>query len=252
MHSPVGVERAVSAVCTCSPAGGNLRLKYTPSAMKGSVMLVFVDESGDTGMKLGRGSSEYFVVTAVRFAENSEALRCDERIASLRAELRVTPEFHFANTSHKKRLAFLDAVNQFDFTFNSVVFNKRRLYGPAFRYKRSFYKAAVNYTFQNILEHLDHAKVVLDKTGDKDFTRSMQSYLKRQTRRTDGTPRIKKVSSEDSKKNNLLQLADMLCGAVARSFLRTKKEARAYRSAVSQREEHVQYWPSDDNEKPAA
>jgi hypothetical protein len=33
-------------------------------------MLVFVDESGDAGMKLGKGSSEFFIVTAVLFKSN--------------------------------------------------------------------------------------------------------------------------------------------------------------------------------------
>ena len=39
-------------------------------------MLVFVDESGDAGMKLGAGSSDYFVVTAVLFEDHDEAARC--------------------------------------------------------------------------------------------------------------------------------------------------------------------------------
>ncbi len=36
-------------------------------------MLVFVDESGDAGMKLDGGSSEFFVVTAILFEEHDEA-----------------------------------------------------------------------------------------------------------------------------------------------------------------------------------
>jgi hypothetical protein len=34
-------------------------------------MLVFVDESGDTGLKIGRGSSEFLTITLVVFEEIS-------------------------------------------------------------------------------------------------------------------------------------------------------------------------------------
>lgn len=43
-------------------------------------MLVFIDESGDTGLKLDKGSSKYFVITLVTFEDNEEALLCDQRI----------------------------------------------------------------------------------------------------------------------------------------------------------------------------
>ena len=51
--------------------GGNQATKYN------FPMLVFVDESGDPGMKLGAGSSDLFVLTAVLFQDRDEALRCD-------------------------------------------------------------------------------------------------------------------------------------------------------------------------------
>lgn len=47
-------------------------------------MLVFVDESGDAGLKLQEGSSKYFVVTLIIFEENEEAESCDKRIDLLR------------------------------------------------------------------------------------------------------------------------------------------------------------------------
>ena len=42
-------------------------------------MLVFVDESGDAGMKLDAGSSDFFIVTAVLFED--EANECDDGLA---------------------------------------------------------------------------------------------------------------------------------------------------------------------------
>jgi len=49
-------------------------------------MLVFIDESGDPGLKLDSGSSEYFIVTLVAFEDNAEALAADQRIQQLKGE----------------------------------------------------------------------------------------------------------------------------------------------------------------------
>ncbi|NNN06950.1 MAG: DUF3800 domain-containing protein [Elusimicrobia bacterium] len=37
-------------------------------------MLVFIDESGDTGLKVAQDSSEYFVVALVTFEDHDEAV----------------------------------------------------------------------------------------------------------------------------------------------------------------------------------
>ena len=50
-------------------------------------MLVFVDESGDAGMKLERTSSPFFVVTAVLFEDREAAATCDRRIDHFRKGL---------------------------------------------------------------------------------------------------------------------------------------------------------------------
>jgi len=58
-------------------------------------MLVFVDEAGDPGLKLEQGSSPYFVVALVIFADNDEAEAADARITLLRREMRLDPRFEF-------------------------------------------------------------------------------------------------------------------------------------------------------------
>jgi hypothetical protein len=55
-------------------------------------MLAFIDESGDPGRKLDRGSSPFFTVAMVTFDENEVAAACDERINLLRYELSLPKE----------------------------------------------------------------------------------------------------------------------------------------------------------------
>jgi len=95
-------------------------------------MLVFVDESGDTGFKLGQGSSGQFTITLVIFSENEEAEATSRRIDELRAELKLSEdgrkgEFHFNDNSNDQREAFLLAVSKFDFTIFSVGYGFSRV-----------------------------------------------------------------------------------------------------------------------------
>lgn len=103
-------------------------------------MLVFVDEAGDTGLKLARGSSRYFVVTLLLFEENDEASAADARIGLLRRELGLAAdfEFHFSDTPERIKEAFFEAILPYNFFYFSIVINKAGLYGPGFKFKESF------------------------------------------------------------------------------------------------------------------
>jgi len=50
-------------------------------------MLVFIDESGDPGLKIEKGSSRFFTIALVIFEDKEEALACDQRIKLLKREL---------------------------------------------------------------------------------------------------------------------------------------------------------------------
>src|ERR1700736_2272528 len=162
-------------------------------------MLVFIDESGDSGMKRRIGSSKLFVVTGILFEENEEAEKCDRRIACLRKALGLSEkfEFHFNSCSDRFRTAFLDAVSPFNFFYHSVVLNKEKLWGEGFTDKQSFYKYTAGLVFENAKGQLLQAKVVIDKCGNQDFRGQLAKYLQR--RMNDGNRvLIKKVAMEPS------------------------------------------------------
>lgn len=208
-------------------------------------MLVFVDESGDPGMKLDRASSPHFVVAAVLFEDPDEATACDQRINHIRTELGFSPqtEFHFNKCSRTVREHFLTHVAPYEFFYFAVVLNKCKLTGPGFQFKASFYKYTVGLVFQNAKPHLRNAKVVIDRSGGQEFRQQLTKYLGKRINDKDGPACIKKVRTEPSHSNNLLQLADMVCGSVARSLREEKSDRSAYRSIVKHRELSVQVWP---------
>lgn len=195
-------------------------------------------------MKDREGSSKYFIVTAALFEENEAATSFDTRVDELRTALRLHEnyEFHFNRCSDFVREQFLRGVIDQDFFYSAVVLNKAKLWGEGFKDKSSFYKYTTRLVFENIKEHLHRATVLIDRCGERRFRDSLGSYLRRKI--NDGNQElIRRVKMEPSHSNNLLQLADMVSGAIFRSFRYEKKNRRFFRDIVSARELRVQVWP---------
>lgn len=145
-------------------------------------MLVFIDESGDSGLKIEEGSSRYFTVALVVFEDREEATACDQRIELLKRELGWQDgEFHFKRNSERIRLSFLQAVAPYNFFYYGIVINKdpKKLWGEGFRDKHSFYKYACGLVFENAKEKLQNATVVIDESGDLDFRGSRRNTSSR-------------------------------------------------------------------------
>jgi len=208
-------------------------------------MIVFIDESGDPGLKLGKGSSKYFCVGLVVFQDHDEALACDQRITLLRRELGWTSqsEFHFKRNSDKVRTTFLKAVSLYNFFYYGIVINKdpKKLWGEGFKDKQSFYKYASGLVFENAKDKLENATVVIDESGNDEFKRQLGKYLK--TRTNNQNKVINKVKMERSNSNNLLQLADYVASIINRSVLNKKRKKDCFRLLIAHREIYVQIWP---------
>ncbi len=209
-------------------------------------MLVFVDESGDTGLKLGQGSSDFFTVALVVFEENDEAQAADDRITLLRRELRKPAdfEFHFKENSDSIRRTFLEAVVRYNFFYFGFVVNKTALYAESLPTTEVFYNYACGLIFESAKPYLDNALVKIDASGGRKFQRQLAAYLKTKINTSAGArQRISSVTANDSRRSNMLQLADMVCGAIARSYRTDKAEPGQFRKIIKHREISVQVLP---------
>lgn len=207
-------------------------------------MLVFIDESGDPGLKGREGSSKLFTVSLVVFEENEDAIACDKRIELLRYELnwKKRNEFHFKNNSDKIRETFLRAVSPYNFFYYGIVMNKKHFQGDEFKDKKSFYKYSCSLVFENAKEKLNNATIFIDESGNMEFKSQLQKYLKDKMNKNN-KKLIKKIKMQRSEGNNLLQLADYIAGVINRSVLGKKKNSNFFRKLISHREIFVQTWP---------
>jgi hypothetical protein len=208
------------------------------------IMLIFIDESGDPGLKMGNGSSKYFIVALVAFEEREEALAADNRISLLRTEQGLPDdfEFHFNKMKPAYRRTFLEAVAPCSFVYFGIVINKARLAGREFQFRGSIYEYACGLLLQEAKPRVNNAIIVIDENGSKNLGRELRSSLVRQLKDDSGKRFIKNVRTQNSTKNNLLQLADMVVGSIARTYS-GKKDSHEYRRLIAHREINVQFWP---------
>jgi hypothetical protein len=206
-------------------------------------MLVFLDDSGDPGFKIRKGSSPCFVIALVIFGDDLEAERCAVAIKELRRALRFSDqtEFRFSHSSQETRLAFLARVAKFDFRIRAIVMDKTCLHSPKLRgSKESFYRYAIKMVLKNSFGTIRKARLKIDGHGDREFRRELQSYLRRELMTQTGqVPVLSDLKIVDSQQNVLIQLADMVAGTIRRHAEGEKSDAALYRAAIKSRIENV-------------
>jgi hypothetical protein len=208
-------------------------------------VLVFVDESGDLGRKLGRGSSNFFTIALVVYDSGDRALECQRAVEDLQSRLRFSAgqEFKFHDDSHKRRLAFLSAISSCDFTYHTFTLNKGspRLTGPGFDHPEPAYKWVCATALDNAREYLSDAKVVLDGSGNRIFRKQMATYLRRQIN-TAERRHIASIKIGRSHADPLLQVADYVAGVTNRMY-QAKSGAEEYETLLRRKRRSGRLWP---------
>jgi hypothetical protein len=206
-------------------------------------MLVFIDDSGDAGFKLDRGSSRFFVIALVIFDDELEAEKTAVAIKELRRSLGFPEgvEFKFFKSKHLTREKFLKTINPFKFRVRCLVVDKKTIYSDELRNnKNSFY----GYIIKTVLKHSDgsivDAKVKIDGSGDRIFRRNFLTYLRKELN-TGQRKIMNHCRLVDSKDNVLIQMADMIAGTIRRSYDENKKDGLALKKIIKK---HIQdEWP---------
>jgi hypothetical protein len=194
-----------------------------------SVMLVLIDESGDPGFELKRGSSPYFVVCMVVFKNFDQAEACSSAIQQLQKDKSVYPEFKFSNCRAEIRDHFFACVRKFDFSIYALVVPKRDIYSPTLRSDTGkFYNYFVRQLLTQNQALLAGADIKIDESGDRRFKQELIAYL----RRVMDKDCIKSVKFKPSRGDHLIQLADMVTGAISRLYTEKKDNARWHNMLV--------------------
>ncbi len=178
-------------------------------------MIIFIDDSGDPGFRIAKGSSQVFIIALIIFYDDLEAEKTSVAIKELRRKLKVSDlyEFKFNKMNKRFRNTFINVVKRFDYKIRAIVVRKQAIYSPRLRiYKENFY----NYIIMQIFKQsrgIKNAKLRFDKRGEKALRNELRVYLSREL-----DNKNKKIFRDlkfvDSRQNTLIQLADMMAGSI--------------------------------------
>lgn len=211
-------------------------------------MLIFVDESGDSGYKFDKSSSPLFVVTAIVFLEPADAQACAAAITGLKTQLRFKPsaEFKFNKAGYRHRMDFFKTIAPHTFRYYSFALDKVKISGSDYRHPDTAYKIPLRRLLETIRR--DHsitdATIWIDKCGDRKFTQGIRSYLVKRLAYGNSPIPFRELKPVKSHSNVLIQMADMVCGAVACSMTPGRTDRNDYLAVIRRRHEaQCRLWP---------
>ncbi len=151
----------------------------------------------------------------VIFDDFKEAEQTARIIETARSTMRVKTEFKFNKCSTQVKDGFFHAISSCKFCVRALVVDKSKIYSGNLRENKDLF---YSYFVKSLLTHdgdmLAGARVKIDGSGDREFKTELAAYLKRETE----AGKIVSVKFEESHRNDLIQLADMVAGAIARSY----------------------------------
>jgi len=205
-------------------------------------MHIYIDESGDTGFKFRTGSSRYFVV-ALLLVDDPIPLHQAVHDFRLSQDKPEAHEFKFTKTPHEMRQAFFRALLPYPYQVRAVIVDKQRLAALNLRSRDKFYDYAVRLPFESDVAAIARAQLVIDESfKGKSRQADLTTYLQRELN-AGAVKRIAGVTYHDSGRDNLLQVVDMIVGAIARTY---EKGDGQYQRLFRRRIQAVQVIPAQD------
>ncbi len=182
-------------------------------------MLIFIDESGDTGFK--QSSSRFFTLAMVVFSDNKQGVsplaeETSEQIKLLQQKYHIKPEYKFSKTDKTNRNRFFEGIQKCRFQVFALVIDKERIHSKVLRSKQPEHRTKFyNFLLKELLTHnpIKNANVKIDGDKNRLLRMALETYLRRENPEL-----LTKLTFENSHRNRLIQLADMVCGAIHYKF----------------------------------
>ena len=187
---------------------------------------IFIDDSGDAG--LGNSNTDQLIVAAVIVVDENKKELLEDAINLFRRRLGWVDlhGFKFSKTEKSILVELIDFVKHFDFKAYAVVLDKKNIDSSnIIKSKMSVY----NHTIKELLLRVSKSNqiVVIDGKATKSYAEKVRTYL-RQSLKENGIDNTS-IRFVDSRKDSIIQLADIVAGAIARSY-KDKTDAMRYLS----------------------
>jgi len=178
----------------------------------------FIDEFGNSDLGLQKhGVSSHFIVSAIIVDEHKISL-LEEKLDVIRKKYFQTGEMKSKTVGNNdaRRLRILNDLSELDYHVFAVVVDKAKLFSEGFKYKQSFYKYLHTLVDGALYSTYPNLKISADEYGTKEFMDGFIKYV-----RSEHIPDLFDQSDFSFVSSNsflLVQLADFICGTLARRF----------------------------------
>lgn len=188
--------------------------------------LIFIDYSGDPDFKKG-ASSSHFLLAAALFMDSSTARAVNDAIIEYRRSLgwRDGHEFKFRTTAKDIKLQFLKNVCKFPFEIYAIYLHKAN-HPNVFKFSNG--EKLYNWATKELLAimPLKEAKVKIDGKYGKQYKLHVKTYIRKELNIQ--SRKVADFGMQDSRRDNLIQLADIIAGSLNRSFQSDKTDSKEY------------------------
>lgn len=200
--------------------------------------VIYLDESGNPDVQ--ELTPPVLVIGAVVIESRQELAGLDQRFRNAFAAIR-RPESHELRTaglSVAKHAKVLRELSLLDYQWAAACFDKSKLTSVGFADPTTFYRYAFQFPIGDLLTIAWQADLVIDENSTAAFQAQLEAYLRRQN---SGLPvnRIGSVRFSTSSKQRLIQLADLVAGAVRRSVEGERVPLRE----IEHKMINLQFWP---------
>jgi hypothetical protein len=194
-------------------------------------MIVFIDESGDSGFKLDKGSSTFFIISMVIFETEEDAKKTSKLISDFRKLNKLSPSYEFKFNKNKKKLIvkFLEYMKNAPFSIRCLIIDKNNFILSK-NVGRNYYQFFLKMFLTHNIDIMNKTLIKLDESHRKNLQRSLNAELRKTLNKNKKS--FSKISFSDSRSNDLIQLADIIVGSIGRDLLTTKNDSSLYKDLI--------------------
>jgi len=185
---------------------------------------IYIDDSGDAGLR--NSNTDKLIIAAVIMVDEEKKTALNDAINLYREQLgwHELDEFKFTKTNKTIIVDLINHIKSFDYSAYAVVLDKNEIDLDAIP-KEKF--SVYNHVLKELLLRVckDKQSITIDGKYGKKHDADVRVYLRKQLRDIGITGA--KVKFVDSRKDSLVQLADIVVGSVARSY-KNKTDSQRY------------------------
>ena len=190
-----------------------------------SKQFVFLDDSGDTGLK--NSATSNFIIAAVLVVDRENLNNLTTALNNFRTDLgwNEFDELKFSSTRKSVIKNLLSFIHQFEFSAYAVIIDKTKIVGtPQYSSEETLHSYAIKELLLRL--ELSEPEIVIDGVAHKKQAERVRTYLRKSLRQR-GIEKCK-INFVDSRKDVMIQLADIVAGSIARSLDKNKKDHSDY------------------------